>query len=126
MKTFSLNIAENQVAEVVEQAIEAQNMRLVAKINGQEKAALMGKTVPMELIFEIFRPDFAVRVWEAHKAAGLDIPMRIHVYANADGGLFVGYREPSEVFASYANPALATIAEELDPIFAGIVSAISQ
>lgn len=116
----------DQVIDELKQSIEAQNMRLVTHINGQANAAKMGKTVPADQILEVFRPDFAIRVWDACKAAGMDIPLRIHVYEDAQGDVLVSYREAAEIFAPYGEDALLPIAQELDAIFHTIVYAIED
>jgi len=101
-------------------AIVELSMGIVAHINGQENAAKRGITVDCDQILEVFRPDFAVKVWAADRAAGLDIPIRIHVYA-LSGETIVAYRLPSQVFAPYGHPELARIGAELDGIFAAIL-----
>lgn len=108
----------------LQDAIAAVPMGLVAHINGQANAAKRGLSVAPDRILEIFRPDFAVRVWAADKSAGIDIPLRIHVYA-ADGETVVAWRWPSRVFAPYANPALDALAAELDAIFQQILEALA-
>jgi uncharacterized protein (DUF302 family) len=111
-----------EVVERLEEAIAQQGMRLVAHIDGQANAARIGREVPADQIFEVFRPDFAVRVWEAHKPAGIEIPLRIHVYEHEAGAVVVACRLPSAVFAAYGVPALVAIGAELDPIFCAIVA----
>ncbi len=109
--------------ETVERLIAAvvtARMGLVAHINGQANAAKKGLVVDCDQILEIFRPDFAVRVWSARKAAGLDIPLRLHIYV-VDSRTITAYRRPSQVFARYDHPDLVTLGAELDRIFAGIV-----
>lgn len=110
------------VAKLIE-AVNGVPMGLVAHINGQANAAKRGLTVPADQILEVFRPDFAIRVWQADKTAGIDIPLRIHIY-EAAGRTIVAFRTAREVFAPYANPALDAIAAELDPIFAGILGSL--
>jgi uncharacterized protein (DUF302 family) len=80
----------------------------------------MGKEVPADQVLEVFRPDFAIRVWQACKPAGLDIPKRIHVYEAGDD-VVVTCRMPGEVFAPYKSVALDEIGKELDVIFSNIL-----
>jgi uncharacterized protein (DUF302 family) len=98
-------------------------MGLVAHINGQQNCAKKGVAVPADQILEVFRPDFAIRVWKAEKAAGIDIPLRIYIY-EADGETVVAHRTASETFAPYQNPELMAIAQELDPIFETILASL--
>jgi uncharacterized protein (DUF302 family) len=125
MKTITSNLSAEQTVEKLLAGIEAQNMRVVAHINGQANAAKMGKTVPADQILEVFRPDFAIRVWDACKPAGHDIPLRIHVY-ELDGAVKVACRLPSEVFAPYGASELDTIGSELDLIFNNILDLVPE
>lgn len=125
MKTFVSSLgAEETVAKLL-QGIEAANMRVVAHINGQANAAKMGKQVPADQILEVFRPDFAIRVWNACKPAGHDIPLRIHVYEESDT-VKVACRMPGEVFAPYDEAELDAIGSELDAIFGDILASVPE
>jgi uncharacterized protein (DUF302 family) len=123
MKILKVKLDVDKTAQLLTDAVAAYPMGLVAHINGQANCAKRNIQVPADQILEVFRPDFAVRVWQAEKAAGIDIPLRIHVY-DAGGYTLVVFRTPSEVFAPYANTELNKIADELAPIFDEILSAI--
>ena len=125
MKTFTSILGAEETVTLLLSSIEAENMRVVAHINGQANAAKMGKSVPADQILEVFRPDFAIRVWDACKPAGHDIPLRIHVY-EVDDRVKVACRLPSEVFAPYGSSALESIGGELDHIFNNILSQIPE
>ncbi|MDA8390294.1 MAG: DUF302 domain-containing protein [Gammaproteobacteria bacterium] len=107
------------VVERLKAAVGALSMALITHIDGQANAARKGLRAGPDQILEVFRPDFAVRVWAADKRAGLDIPIRYHVYEQ-DGVTHMSYRAPSAIFAPYANPELDALARELDVIFAEI------
>ncbi|MES9845276.1 MAG: DUF302 domain-containing protein [Candidatus Sedimenticola sp. PURPLELP] len=125
MKTFTTNLdAESAVSQLLK-GIESENMRVVAHINGQANAAMIGKEVPADQILEIFRPDYAVRVWTACKAAGHDIPLRIHVYEE-DALVKVSCRMPSDVFAPFRRSELDVIGEELDGVFNNILDQVTE
>jgi uncharacterized protein (DUF302 family) len=98
-------------------------MGLVAHANGQANCAKKGITVPADQVLEVFRPDYAVKVWAAEKAAGIDIPLRIHLY-EADGLTWIAYRPASDVFKPYANPQLDVLGGELDTIFNQLLAAL--
>lgn len=125
MKSFVSGLSAEESVKALLGAIESANMRVVAHINGQANAAKMGKQVPADQILEVFRPDFAIRVWAACKPAGYDIPLRIYVYEDG-ASVQVACRLPSEVFAPYATPALDEIGVELDEIFNGILAAVPE
>lgn len=125
MKTITTNLNVEDVVSKLMAGIEAENMRVVAHINGQANAAKIGKEVPADQIIEVFRPDFAVRVWQACKPAGHDIPLRIHVYEDGDE-VKVGCRLPSTVFADFNSEELNAIGAELDEIFTNILKMIPE
>lgn len=107
--------------EVVEELVAriAENgMAVIARIDVQKNARKMGMEIGPNEVLEVFRPDYAARVWEAEIDAGVDIPVRIHVHEAPDGRVQVRYRVPSETFAPYDNEALSFLGAELDPIFA--------
>lgn len=106
-------------------AVEGAGMRVVCHINGQANAAKMGKQVPADQILEVFRPDFAMRVWSACKEAGIDIPLRIYVY-ETDKGSVVQCRLPKTVFTPYQSAELMAVAEDLETIFLNILAAIPE
>jgi uncharacterized protein (DUF302 family) len=125
MKTFTSSLSAEETVAKLLAGVEAENMRIVAHINGQANAAKMGKQVPADQILEIFRPDFAIRVWSACKPAGYDIPLRIYVY-ELDSAVKVACRLPSEVFAPYGSSELDAIGNELDTIFNNILSQVPE
>jgi uncharacterized protein (DUF302 family) len=113
---FAVNLSVDEAAGKLIAAVAAYPMGLVAHANGQANCAKKGMTVPADQVLEIFRPDYAMKVWAADKTAGIDIPLRIHLY-EADGRSWVAYRPAAEVFRPYANARLDAIAVELDAIF---------
>lgn len=123
MKTFETPLSADAAIDKLKTGVEAVGLRIVAHINGQANAKLIGKEVPPDQILEIFRPDFAIRVWAVCKPAGHDIPLRIHVYED-DGRTLVACRMPSEVFAPFDSESLMTVAAELDELFGQILSQV--
>lgn len=125
MKIFVSNLDVQATIDALLAGVEEQNMRLVTHINGQANAAKAGQAVPADQILEIFRPDFAIKVWNACKPAGHDIPLRIHIYEKGDQ-VRVACRMPSSVFAPFKSTALTPIGEELDVIFSAILAKVPE
>lgn len=116
MIRFAVSLSVDEAVEKLIAAITAYPMGLVAHANGQANCAKKGIAVPADQVLEVFRPDYAVKVWAADKTAGIDIPLRIHVY-EADGKTWVAHRTASEIFRPYTNGQLDAIGAELDLIF---------
>lgn len=125
MKTITTSLAADEAVEKLIAAIADVELRLVAHINGQANAAKLGKIVPADQILEVFRPDFAIRVWGACKPAGHDIPLRIHVYEDGDATK-VACRMPTTAFKPFGSAELDAIGAELDPMFDKILAAVPE
>jgi len=123
MIRFAVSLSVDEVAEKLIAAVNAYPMGLVAHANGQANCAKKGISVPADQVLEVFRPDYAVKVWAAEKAAGIDIPLRIHLY-EAGGKTWVAYRPAAEVFKPYVNPQLDVLGGELDVIFNQLLAAL--
>ncbi|MEW6414982.1 MAG: DUF302 domain-containing protein [Pseudomonadota bacterium] len=124
MIRFAVSLTVDAAAEKLIAAIAAYPMGLVAHADGQANCAKKGIAVPADQVLEVFRPDYAVKVWAAEKAAGIDIPLRIHLY-EAGGHAWVAYRTASEVFRPYANAQLDAIGAELDLIFTQLLATLN-
>lgn len=124
MIRFAVSLSADEAAEKLIAAIEAFPMGLVAHINGQANCAKKGLSVPPDQILEVFRPDFAVRVWAAEKNAGIEIPLRIHIY-ESEGTTWIAHRYASEVFKPYMNPGLDALSGELDALFNQLLAALA-
>lgn len=111
MQTLTLSGNEGQIDAAMLAALKTHNLRLVNRIDGQEKAAMTGVTAGCDRIYGIFRPDYAVRVWRACPAAGIDIPLRLHVFRNEAGLLQLNYRLPGEIFSAWQNDLLNDLAD---------------
>jgi uncharacterized protein (DUF302 family) len=123
MIRFAVSLTVDEAAEKLIAAIAAFPMGLVAHANGQANCAKKGIDVPADQVLEVFRPDYAVKVWAAEKAAGIDIPLRIHLY-EAEGRTWVAHRTATEVFRPYVNPQLDVLGGELDAIFNQLLAAL--
>jgi uncharacterized protein (DUF302 family) len=123
MIRFAVSLPVAEAAEKLVAAIAAFPMGLVAHADGQANCAKKGIAVPADQVLEVFRPDYAIKVWAADKVAGIDIPLRIHLY-EADGRTWVAHRPASEVFKPYVNPQLDVLGGELDAIFNQLLAAL--
>ena len=123
MIRFAVSLPVAEAAEKLIAAVNAYPMGLVAHADGQANCAKKGIAVPADQVLEVFSPDYAVKVWAADKAAGIDIPLRIHLY-EADGRTWIAYRPATEIFKPYVNPQLDVLGSELDAIFNQLLAAL--
>jgi len=121
MHTLIFNSPVQETVEALQTAIGNNGMLLLCHINGQANAAKIGETVPAVRILEVFRPELAIRVWRTHPTAGIEIPVRLYVYENAEGNTVIHYRSLLGQLARYDMDALDEVGREADEVFARIM-----
>ncbi len=105
----------------IKQAIQANEMGIVAQACASCGAKARGVSIPGNSVVMAYRNDFAVRMLEASVAAGIEAPLRFYLTENADGTATLTYRTPSATFAPYGSAKLDEMAKELDAIWEKIV-----
>ena len=115
--------------DAVKAAAKANKMGVVTQAGPTGAAKIRGITIPGNRVIGLFNNVYAVNVLNLSTAAMIEAPIRMYVTENADGTATLSYKEPSTVFAPYmaeAGPDLATLAAELDTIFAAISAQATQ
>lgn len=112
-----------QLIDAVKSAATANKMGVVTQAGPTGAAANRGITIPGNRVIGLFNNAYAVNILNLSTPAMIEAPIRMYVTENADGTATLSYKQPSTVFAPYmdeAGPKLATLAAELDAIFASI------
>jgi hypothetical protein len=63
----------------------------------------------------------AERMFRHDPSVMLHAPLRTLLYADADGGTVFTVDQPSLLFNSYDNPAIAAVGQELDALLVGLI-----
>ena len=98
-------------------------MGVVTQVGPTGTARQRGIEIPENRVVGVFNNDFAVRILELSTAAMIEAPIRFYVTEDPDGTATLSWKEPSFVFAPYADEggeSLADIARELDRRFTAI------
>lgn len=109
----------------VKEATAANGMNVVTEAGPTAAAAKLGVTIPGNRVIGVFHPRFAIRILPLSTAAMIEAPVRLYVTEDADGTATLAWKEPSFVFAPYADEGgaeLAVVTQELDGIFAAIAA----
>jgi uncharacterized protein (DUF302 family) len=112
-----------QLRQRLEKAIDANGMYIVGQASASYGASRRKIKIPGNMIIDVFRNDFAVRMLKASVAAGIEAPLRFYLTEMPGGKATLTYRTPSAVFAAYKVSALDPVARDLDAIWAKIVAA---
>ncbi|WP_299295499.1 DUF302 domain-containing protein [uncultured Tateyamaria sp.] len=113
----------------VKSAAKAHKMGVVTQAGPTGAARQRGITIPGNRVIGLFNNVYAVNILNLSTAAMIEAPVRVYVTENQDGTATLSYKLPSTVFAPYvdeAGPELATLATELDGIFAAISAQATQ
>ncbi|MEM6373268.1 MAG: DUF302 domain-containing protein [Pseudomonadota bacterium] len=115
--------------DAVKTAAKANKMGVVTQAGPTGAAKARGITIPGNRVIGLFNNAYAVDILNLSTPAMIEAPIRMYVTENADGTATLSYKTPTTVFTPYmdaAGPELATLAAELDTIFAAISAAATQ
>lgn len=77
-------------------------------------------------LFLVGNPTVGKQVFEQEHAAGLYIPLRVFVYADAGGKTFVSYDKPSTLLGQFENEKVSMVAQMLDQKLADLAQMAAQ
>lgn len=126
---WDMHVTGHDFATLVDRtraAIGEAGLAVVTQAGPTGAAANRGIEIPGNRIIGAFNNVYAVRILRLSTAAMIEAPLRFYVTENADGSATLSYKLPSQVFAPYIDEAgsdLASIAAELDQVFAEIAEA---
>lgn len=119
--TVSKSNFEKTVKQL-ETAIKGRGMMVVATVDHQNMLRMVGASVKGSKTLEFGKPDMMKMVIPSTPAAGLEMPMKIYVYEQADGKTVVSYFKPSAGFAAYGKEDLKMVGQMMDKTFEEMVA----
>ncbi|BCS91239.1 MAG: hypothetical protein ARM1_0696 [Candidatus Micrarchaeota archaeon] len=122
MEIFESKYNFNETLKALEESIKKNNLVIINTINAQERLAKAGFSIKGNFIFEIFRPDYAYKIFSQNLKAGIEPPLRIYVFEDSDNKTYIEYYKPSEVFNKYNIKDI----DDLDKIFDSIVAPLRK
>lgn len=108
--------ASGSVKEVLgrlQKMVGDNGMMVMGELHQGNVLAMTGLKVESESIF-VGSPTVGKELFSADPAAGLVVPIRINIYARADGQTVVSYIPPSRLLGEFRNPKIDQIAANLD------------
>ena len=106
-------------------AVPEEGMGVVTEAGPTGAARERGIDIPENRVIGVFNNHFAVDILALSTAAMIEAPVRFYVTEDPDGIATLSWKEPSFVFAPYADEggeALARLAAELDERFTAIAA----
>ena len=83
-------------------AVEGKGLRIAARIDHAAGAKAAGLDLPPTVVVMFGNPKVGTPVMQADPRAGLDLPMRVLVWQDKAGKVWIGYTPPATLQARYA------------------------
>jgi len=114
----------SETIELLNGAIEEQNLMVIHEVDAQKMLRMAGKQVNgMKQIF-YFHPKYMKKVIEANPAAAIQIPLKFIVMEKPDKKVVIRYFKPSTILNAYKGEE--AIAAELDGLVVKILAEVTN
>jgi uncharacterized protein (DUF302 family) len=101
----------------LETIVKEKGMTVFARIDHQANATGAGMDMPAAQVLIFGKPEAGTKMMQADVRAGLDLPLRVLVYAGDDGRAHLLYHDPRALVGVYAlegHPVPEKVAGALD------------
>ena len=110
-----------QVADALKALVAKNGMMVMAEVNQGQMLSMTGLSLKATL-FLVGSPTVGKQLFEQNQAVGLYVPLRVSVYADANGGTHIAYDRPSSLLGQFGNEQIAMVAKMLDEKLDGLAS----
>lgn len=114
-----------QVSSAITSLVAKNGMMVMAQVDQGKMLSMAGLTLKSTL-FLVGNPTVGKDLFEQNHAVGLYVPLRIAVYADANGKTYVQYDKPSALLGQFKNEKIAMIAQMLDEKIGGLATMAAQ
>ena len=124
-RIIGTELSHAELVERVLAAVPEEGMGVVTQAGPTGAARERGIEIPENLVIGVFNNQYAVDILALSTAAMIEAPVRLYVTEADDGTATLSWKEPSFVFAPYAEEGgdeLQRLAAELDDRFEAIAA----
>ncbi|MEM7236265.1 MAG: DUF302 domain-containing protein [Pseudomonadota bacterium] len=89
----------------LEAAVEKAGAKVFARVDHAKGADSVGSELPPNQMLMFGNPKLGTPAMQAGASMGLDLPIRVVAYEDADGKVHVAYHDPASVAALHGIPA---------------------
>jgi uncharacterized protein (DUF302 family) len=104
-------------------AIEGAGARVFARVDHGGGAASVGADIGASEVLIFGNPALGTPAIEADRLAGLYLPLKVLVYEDAEGTVWLAYEAPAETFADLAIPGEAEFVAKMSGALARLTAA---
>lgn len=115
----------DQTLAALKKMVADNGMMVMGEIHQGKMLEMTGLKVQSETIF-VGNPNVGKQLFSLERGAGLVVPIRINVYADASGRTYVRYVPPSQQLAGFGNAKVMEIAKMLDAKLHNLTAMLPQ
>jgi uncharacterized protein (DUF302 family) len=119
--TVDSNKSYEQVVDALRSLVGKNGMMVMAEVNQGQMLSMAGLSLKAT-VFLVGNPTVGKQLFEQDQAVGLYVPLRVSVYADAQGKTHVAYDRPSSLLGQFKNEKVAMVAKMLDEKLDGLAS----
>lgn len=101
MKTQASKFTVEETADRLTKALEAKGIKVAARIDHAAGAKTAGLELPPTVVVMFGNPKLGTPLMQADPRIGIDLPMKMLVWQDKDGKVWLGYTPPSTLQARY-------------------------
>ncbi|WP_086929286.1 DUF302 domain-containing protein [Agarilytica rhodophyticola] len=121
LSTYSVN----ETMDKFEAIIKEKGLGVVARVNHQANAQKVGLEMNEAQVIIFGNPKAGTLIMQKNIAAALDLPMRVVVYKDDSGKVYIAYRSPKTIEESFAIadcPVFDQMSEALDKLTSAAIA----
>lgn len=103
----------DQALAQLKKTVADNGMMVMGELHQGKVLAMTGLRTQSETVF-VGNPTVGKKLFSAEPGAGLVVPVRINLYADADGNTILSYIPPSQELGAFDNAEVTGVAKMLD------------
>lgn len=115
-----------KTVEVLKSAIQEMGLNLVAEIDHAQAAAKNGLELRPTYLLLFGNPNVGTQLMHADQRAGLDLPLRLLVWQNEQGKVFVSYHDPLMLANTYQLQGKKEILQKMREMLQKLTRQVEQ
>jgi uncharacterized protein (DUF302 family) len=112
--------------DALEAAVTEAGAKIVARVDHGKGAASVDMPLGESQLLIFGNPALGTPAMQADPLAGLQLPLKVLVYADAGGEVWLAYENPADMFAGLAIPADAEVVGKMSGALAKLTEKAAQ
>jgi uncharacterized protein (DUF302 family) len=115
-----------ETVDALEAAVTEAGAKVVARVDHGKGAASVDMPLGESQLLIFGNPALGTPAMQADPLAGLSLPLKVLVYADAEGQVWLAYENPADMFAGLAVPADAEVVGKMGGALAKLTEAAAK